>query len=150
MLQNCFILKTGGDWDSTTLYSNGREYFADFLYIEIKSNRDSEEIHTHGGIANGGTVQAYVSPQGSNGQQESICPGKIEMVFPLHKLTFVNEAPQLDCENTQILLDEINISDQLIDMLIEINALTNEVQAYLTLYKHHILGSDAIATLNLL
>ena len=150
MPENYFIFTTGGDWDSTTLYNNGDEYLADKLSIELKTARDDMGNPTRGGIANGGTMAAFVSPQNSNGQQEGIFPGKIELEFPLHKLTVVNDTPNFMIEATQILLDGADVTNQIIDLVIDIDAVNNDVQGYLLLYKHHVLGSDEIATLNLL
>jgi|GEM_PF-490564 len=147
---NYFIFSTGGDWDSTTLYNNADEYLADQLYIEIKSGRDDNGNPTRGGLSNGGNMTAYVSPQGSNGQQVSIFPSRIDLEFPLHKICLFNDTPNFQFEVTRIELDGVDVSNQVVDFLVNIDALKNDVQAYLMMYKHHLLGSDEVATLNLL
>ncbi len=150
MPTNYFIFSTGGDWDSTTLYNNGDEYLADQLYLELQSGRDDYGNLSKGGLTRGGQMTAFVSPQGSNGSQVGIFPGKIEMQFPVHKVTIENETPTFLIEFTKVLLDDEDVTAQVTDLLVNIDAVNNDVQAYVMMYKPHFLSSDEVATINLI
>jgi len=149
MPTNYFIFSTGGDWDSTTLYNNGEEYMADRLYIELKSGRDEFGDICRGGLSNGGDMVAYVIPQDS-GREVGIFPGRIDLEFPLHKITLINETPNFAIEFTQVILDGQDVTNQIVDFTTNIDPINNDVQAYILLYKPHFLSADEVATINLL
>lgn len=150
MPTNYFIFSTGGDWDSTTLYNNGDECLADQLYLDLKSGRDDYGNLRKGGLSDGGQMTAYVSPQGENGAQVGVFPGKIDLSFPMHKITIENDTPNFMIEFTKVFLDGQDISQQVTDLFVNIDAINNEVKAYVMMYKPHFLGADEVATINLL
>ncbi|HWD39831.1 MAG TPA: hypothetical protein VG944_13360 [Fimbriimonas sp.] len=147
---NYFIFNTGGDWDSTTLYNNGEEFMANQLFIQLNTYRDMDGRPMRGGIGNGGEITAYVQPQDDNAGQYAIFPGKIDLECPTHKLTLENTSPMFAFEFTRVVLDNVDISDQVVDVEVNIDAINNEVSGYVTVYKPHFLGADEIATYNLL
>ncbi len=149
MPTNYFIFSTGGDWDSTNLYNNGNEYMADRLYLDLKAGRDEWGNFTRGGISNGGDMTALVVPQGS-GQEMGVFPGKIDLEFPAHRITVQNDTPQFAIEFTRILLDGVDVTDNVVDFVTDIDAINNNVQAYIMMYKPHFLSADEVMTINLL
>jgi hypothetical protein len=146
---NYFIFNTGGDWDSTTLYNNGEEFFADRLFVEFQVNRDFDGGPLRGGIPNGGDSTAFVEAQGGGGQF-AIFPGKIDFEMPTHKLTIVNTSPQFAFEFTQVIFDNVDVTSEVVEIQVNIDAVNNEVSGYIVLFKHHFLSADEVATYNLI
>ncbi|HLK14022.1 MAG TPA: hypothetical protein VKT78_04390 [Fimbriimonadaceae bacterium] len=150
MPSNYFIFSTGGDWDSTTLYNNGDEYMADRLYIDLKAGRDDFGNFVRGGLVDGNAdATAMVVPQGTS-QEVGIFPGKIDLEFPMHKVTVHNDTPQFAIEFTRVILDGADVTEQVVDFVTDIDAVNNNVQAYIMLYKPHFLAADEVATINLI
>jgi hypothetical protein len=147
---NYFIFSTGGDWDSTTLYNNGQEYLANKLFIQLNTARDMDGSPMRGGIGNGGSMTAYVLPQGDNAGEFAIFPGRIDLEVPTHKITVENTSPQFAIEFTTVNLDGQDVTAQVVDLEVNVDAVNNEVSGFITLYKPHFLGSDEVATYNLL
>jgi hypothetical protein len=145
---NYFIFNTGGDWDSTTLYNNGQEFLANRLFVDLQVVRDFDGTPLRGGIANGGNITAFVEPQ--DGGQFAIFPGQIDFEMPLHKVTLINSSPQFAFEFTQVIYDNVDVTSEVVEVQINIDAVNNEVSGYIVLYKHHFLAADECATINLL
>jgi hypothetical protein len=145
-----FIFNTGGDWDSTTLFLNGQEFAANRLFIELSTGRDGYGQPCRGGIGNGGDMSAYVLPQDDSQGQFPIFPGKIDLEFPLHKLSIENISPQFAIEFTRIVMDNEDITDKIVDLQIDIDAPEDRATAYLSLYRPHLLGADEVASFNLI
>ena len=146
---NYFIFNTGGDWDSTGLYLNGDEFAADRLYLKIETGRDYDGEPRKGGLRNGGQGTCYANPQGKS-EEWAIFPGKIDLEFPTHKVTLENQSPTFALELTKVTLDGQDVSDELLDLEIDVNAINDQVTAYLTLYKPKLFGADEIATYTLI
>ncbi|MHB8635094.1 MAG: hypothetical protein ACYC96_01320 [Fimbriimonadaceae bacterium] len=150
MPSNYFIFSTSGDWDSTTLFNNGDEYVADRLYIDLKAGRDDFGNFVRGGLVNGSAdATALVVPQGTT-QEVGIFPGRIDLEFPTHKVTITNDTPQFAIEFTRIVLDGADVTEQVVDFVTDIDAVNNNVQGYIMLYKPHLLAADEVATINFL
>lgn len=147
---NYFIFNTGGDWDSTSLYLNGEEFPANRLLIEAQTGRDYDGDPRRGGFRNGGDMTALVLPQQSGAGEWAIFPGKIDLEFPMHKVTIENQSPTFAIELTRVWLDNREVTEEVLDIGIDINAIDNQVSAFLTLFKPHLLGADEVATYNLL
>lgn len=147
---NYFIFNTEGDWDSTTLYLNGQEFVANQLFIELSTVKDEFGEPVRGGLANGGQMSAYVQPQDSQAAEFAIFPGKIDLEFAMHKVTVENPSPQFAIEFTRVTMDNEDITDKIIDLQINIDAIANQASAYISLYKHHLLGRDEVASFNLI
>jgi hypothetical protein len=146
---NYFIFNTNGDWESTTLYNNGQEFFANKLVLELNCNRDYDGGPLRGGINNGGTISAYAEPQDGNSQY-AIFPGKMDFEVPTHKLEIENTSPQFAFEFTRIILDGVDVTNEVVDIEIDVDAVNNEVSGFITLFKHHFLSANEVATYNLL
>jgi hypothetical protein len=147
---NYFIFNTGGDWDSTTLYNNGEEFASSKLFIELSTNRDLDGRPIRGGLSNGGSMTAYVLPQGDNPDEYAIFPGKIDIEVPTHKVTIENTSPQFAIEFTRVWLDGNEVTEQVTDIEINVDAVNNQVSGYITVFKPHFLAADEVATYNLL
>lgn len=147
---NYFIFSTGGDWDSTSLYLNGEEFPSQKLIIQFETGRDYDGDPRRGGLENGGQATAYVLPQQGGAGEWAIFPGKIDLEFPTHRVTIENNSPTFAIELTKVRLDSEDVSHQLLDLVVEIDAIENRASAYLTLFKPRLLGADEIATYTLI
>jgi len=145
-----FIFSTGGDWDSTTLFLNGDEFPASKLYIELITGRDEFGDLVRGGLGNGGQMSASILPQEDGSYEQAIFPGRIDLEFPTHKVTIENNSPMFAIEMTSVVLDGIDISGEITELQVNIDAIANEVSAFLTVYRPHVFASDEVVTYNLL
>jgi hypothetical protein len=145
-----FIFNTGGDWDSTTLFLNGEEFLASKLFVDLQTGRDEFGNLVRGGLANGGQMQAYVVPQDDGAPEQAMFPGRIDFEFPTHRITIENESPMFAIEMTSVILDGQDVSNEVTEIQINIDAVNNEVSAYLTLYRPHVFAADEVATYTLL
>lgn len=147
---NYFIFNTGGDWDSTSLYLNGEEFPANRLYLRFETGRDYDGEPRKGGVQNGGQATAFALPQQSGAGEWALFPGKIDLEFPTRRVTITNDSPNFAIEMTRVWLDGQDVSNELLDLEIDIDAIENRVTAYLTLYKPHFFGADEVATYTLI
>src|SRR4051812_21960804 len=111
-----FIFNTGGDWDSTTLFLNGEEYPASRLFLQLETGRDAYGQPRRGGLQNGGQMEAFILPQDQSLNEQAIFPGRIDLEFPMHKVTIENETPNFVIEMTRILLDGKDVSNEISDL----------------------------------
>lgn len=144
------VFSTGGDWDSTTLYNNGQEVMASQLFVEMHAGRDDFGNPNRGGVQDGGEIDAIVRPQDNPQTQLGIFPGRLEMNFPGHTLVVENTHPAFAFEFTRIWYNGVDVTNNLVDLLVNIDADQNIVQAYITLYKPHWLSADEVATYNII
>src|SRR5947209_3676306 len=143
---NNVLFRTGGDWDSTYLENNGAEVPAAQLFVEIHCGRDDFNDECYGGIDTGGEITAVIRPQDDPQQQIGIFPGRLEMVFPGHILIVENTHPGFAFEFTRVLYNGRDVTDNLVDLYVDVNAVDDVVRAYITLYKPHWITSDEVAT----
>ena len=147
---NHLVFSTGGDWDSTTLYNNGVEVLAAQLFVELHAGRNAYGEPDRGGIYNGGEMTAIVRPQEDPQQEWAIFPGRLEMNFPGHNLAVENLHPTFAFGATHVWHNGRDVTQNVIDLYVDINAVDNVVQAYVTLYRPHWLGADEVATYTIL
>jgi hypothetical protein len=147
---NNYVFNTGGDWDSTTLYNNGGEVLAAQLYVELHAGRDAFDQPDRGGVYEGGEISAIVRPQDNPNMEMGIFPGRLEMNFPGHGIVIENTHPGFAFEFTRVAFDGRDVTGNVVDLLVNINATDNIVQAYITLYKPHWLTADEVATYTIL
>ena len=146
---NNVTFKTGGDWDSTTLFNNGAEVLAERLFLEAHAGRDEDGEPVRGGVNDGGEMTAAIYPQGGGGEM-GIFPGRAEFEFPGHSLIIENTHPAFAFEFTQVWYNGEDVSNKVIDVYVDIDAGNNNVKAYITLYRAHFLGADEVATINII
>lgn len=147
---NNYVFSTGGDWDSTTLYNNGAEVLASQFYVELHAGRDAFNAPDRGGVYDGGEITAIVRPQDNPNVEMGIFPGRLEMNFPGHNIVMENTHPAFSFEFTRISYNGRDVTGNIVDLLVNINAMDNVVQAYITLYKPHWLTADEVATYTIL
>ena len=147
---NYFIFSTGGDWDSTSLYLNGEDFPSQKLFLKFETGRDYDGDPRKGGLELGGEATAFALPQQSGAGEWAIFPGKIDLEFPTHRVTIENNSPTFAIELTKVRLDSEDVSDQLLDLEIDIDAIENRATAYITLFKPKLFGADEIATYTLI
>lgn len=147
---NNVVFSTGGDWDSTTLYNNGQEVMAAQLFVELVTGRDDYGEPTAGGINNGGEITAIVRPQENPQEQIGIFPGRLEMNFPGHTIIMENTHPAFTFEFTRVWYNGRDVTNNVLDVYVDINSVDDVVKAYITLYKPHWIASDEVATYSIL
>jgi len=143
---NNYVFSTGGDWDNTTLYNGGVEVPAAQLYVEMHAGRDDFNNPDRGGVFDGGEITAIVRPQDNPSTEAGIFPGRLELNFPGHALVIENTHPGFAFEFTRISYNGRDVTANIVDLLVNVNAIDNVVQAYITLYKAHWFSSDEVAT----
>lgn len=147
---NNVVFSTGGDWDSTTLYNNGIEVLAAQLFVEIRAGRDGWGEPDRGGVYNGGEITAIVRPQDNPNLPIGIFPGRLELNFPGHGIVVENSHPGFAFEFTRIWYNGRDVTSNIVDLYVDVNAVDNVVRAYITLYRAHWLGADEVATYNII
>lgn len=144
------VFNTGGDWETTTLFNNGEEVLAAQMFVEIQTGRDDFGDPTAGGIENGGEITAIVRPEDNPDDQVGIFPGRLELNFPGHTIVLENTHPTFMFEFTRVWYNGRDVTQNLLDLYVDINAVDNVVKAYITLYKPHWIAADEVATYNIL
>lgn len=147
---NNVVFNTGGDWGSTTLDNNGVEVMAAQLFVEMHAGRNEFGEPDRGGVYTGGEITAIIRPQDNPDAEYGIFPGRLEMTFPGHTLILENTHPGFAFEFTHVLYNGRDITNNIVDLYVDINAVDNVVTAYVTLYKAHWLGADEVATYNII
>lgn len=147
---NNVVFSTGGDWDSTTLHNNGVEVAAAQLFVELHAGRDEYGDARRGGVNLGGEMTAIIRPQDDPSQEIGIFPGRLALQFPAHQVIVENQNPAFAFEFTRVWMDGRDITDSVLDLYVDVNAVDNVVKAYAVIYKPHWFGSDEVATFNLL
>jgi hypothetical protein len=79
-----------------------------------------------------------------------IFPGRLEMDFPGHSLIIENTHPMFAFEFTRVNYNGTDVTRNIVDLLVNIDADNNIVQANITLYKAHWLSADEVATYNII
>ncbi len=147
---NNMVFATGGDWDTTTLQNNGVEVLAAQMFVELAAGRNDYGEPANGGVGLGGTITATVRLQEDPNNAIGIFPGRLEMSFPGHTLVIENTHPAFAFEFTRVWHNGADVTNQIVDAYVDIDAINNNVKAYLTLYKHHFLAASEVATYNII
>ena len=143
---NNLQFRTGGDWDSTTLFSNGFEIAAAQLFIELRAGRDDWGEPIHGGIFEGADLTALVRPAEDPYSPWDIFPGRITLDFPGYSLAMENNHPEVYLPHTRVYLNGEDITERVVDFVVDINAVDNLVSAYVTIYKSRFWRRDEVIT----
>jgi hypothetical protein len=149
MLNN-MVFSTGGSWDSTTLYNNGQEVMAAQLFVELNAGMDEFGEPCNGGIHTGGEMVAIVRPQYNPQEEIGIFPGRLELIFPGHNVIIENGHPAFLFEATRVWFDGRDVTDRVMQIHVDINAIDDIVRAYIVIYKPHWIAADEVATYNLI
>lgn len=147
---NEMVFKTGGEWDSTFLHNNGSEVHAAQLFVQLLAGRDEGGTPVRGGIARGGELTAIVRLQSNPEKEAGILPGRLEMIFPRHQVAVENRHPSFAFEATRVWHNGKEVTNSVVELYVDINAVDNVVRAYITIYRPHWFGPDEVATYNIL
>ncbi len=143
---NDMTFQTGGDWSSTTLYNNGVEVLAAQLFVQILAGRDEWDNPIRGGIYDGTDLTALVRPQQDPDQAWDILPGRVTLTFPGHAVVVENYHPMVDPDATRVWYNGQDVTDRVVDVYVDVNALDDVVKAYITVYKPHWIRTDEVIT----
>ncbi len=143
---NDMTFQTGGDWANTTLYNNGVEVPAAQLFVELRAGRDEWDNPVQGGIYDGTDLTAIVRPQDSPDEAWDILPGRLTLTFPGHTVVLENYHPMVDLDATRVWYNNQEITNRVVDVYIDVNALEDAVKAYVTVYKPHWIATDEVIT----
>jgi hypothetical protein len=144
------VFVTGGDWDSTTLHNNGFELAAQQLLLEIRAGRDEFDEPIDGGIWEGCDMTAFVRPMDNPDAPFDALPGRITLRFPFHEVIVENITPFVDPRGTRVFLDGRDVSDQLVDLVVNIDAGNDMVEAVISVYRNRFLFRDEVIITDLL
>lgn len=147
---NNFLFRTGGDWETTYLHNHGQEVLAAQLFVELQAGRDGFGEPNEGGIQLGGDLNALVRLQDDPEEPYSILPGRLELQFPGHSVVLENGHPHGHFEYTNVWFNNRNVTEQIIELYVDINAVDNVVQAFITIFKPRWFGDDEVATFQLI
>lgn len=140
------VFRTGGNWDSTTLFNNGIEVAAAQLFIQLEAGRDEFGEPIHGGIFEGADLTAFVRPAEDIENPWDILPGRVSLDFPGTTIILENLHPAVYLDHTRIYLNGENITERVVDLYVDINAVDDVVSAYVTVYKNHWFRRDEVIT----
>lgn len=143
---NDITFQTGGDWNSTTLYNNGVEVQAAQLFVEVRAGRDEYDNPMKGGIYDGTDLTAIVRPQDAPDDALDILPGKLTLTFPGHEIVLENYHPMADPEATRVWYNGQDVTNRVVDVYIDVNALDDVVKAFVSVYKPHFIATDEVIT----
>lgn len=143
---NELIFRTGGSWDMTTLFNRGMEVNAAQLFIDLRAGRDEWGDPIRGGVFEGADLTALVRPAEDPYSPWDVLPGRLTMEFPGYQLILENFHPGVYLDNTRVYMNGENITDRVIDLYVDINAVDDVVSAYVTVYKSHFFRRDEVIT----
>ncbi len=143
---NDMVFRTGGDWDSTTLFNNGFEVMAAQLFVELRAGRDEYDEPVRGGIYEGTDLTALVRPQENPDAPYDVLPGRLTLIFPAGQVVLENAHPGVYLDQTRVFLNGDDITDRIVDLYVDINAVDDVVSAWLTIYKSRFFLRDEVIT----
>lgn len=147
---NDVLFRTGGDWDSTTLHNQGYEVPAAQMRVELRAGRDEWDEPTAGGIREGADLAAYIRPQDSPERPYDILPGRLTLEFPGYTVVLENSHPRVETEYTRVWLNGEEVTERIVDLYVDINAIDDVAEAWLSLYKTRWFRRDELTTYTLL
>lgn len=146
---NNVVFTTGGSWETTSLFNNEQEVMAVQLFVELHAGRDEWDDPSNGGISTGGEMTALVRPQDSPMEEWPVFPGRLEMNFPGHQIIVENMHPVFAFEYTRVWYNGRDVTNNVMDIFVDINAADNIVRAFITIYKDNWFTTDEVATFNI-
>lgn len=149
-MRNDLVFRTEGSWDTTTLFNNGYEVAAAQLYIELRAGRDDYGDEVAGGIWEGADLTALVRPADDPLAPFDIFPGRISLEFPGYRIVLENDHPEVDLRHLRIWFNGDDVTSRIVDLVVDINAVDDFVQAFATIYKSRFLLRDEVITHNII
>ena len=118
--------------------------------LEIRAGRDEFDEPMDGGIWEGCDMTAFVSPMENPDAPFDALPGRVTLRFPFHEVIVENLTPFVDARGTRVFLDGRDVSDQLVDLVVNIDAGNDMVEAVISVYRNRFLFSDEVIITDLL
>lgn len=149
---NSFLYQTrDNQWDETRLLDMNRsgddkQVNASRLYVHLTT----DEV----GIGSGGELQLSLCPEDAPATVVGILPGRLEIdivhgQFGDVNVVIENNNPAGDFEDTRVWFNEIEVTDQVIEVAYDVNPAENYITGYVRLHKGRLLGKDEITTFTL-
>ncbi len=110
---------------------------------------DETDQPVAGGISLGGEIQAWLRPQDCLDDEIPIFPGSIRFTTPLGELVLENKSPDLDFADTLVFWNGVEITNNILDVRIDVNAVDNIVESEIKIYEPRILVEDEIHSVSL-
>lgn len=143
---NDILFRTDGTWDGTTLHNNGYEVAAAQLFIELKAGRDEWGDPIAGGIHEGADLVALVRPADDPLDPFDLLPGRITLEFPDDRIILENVHPGVHLEHTRVWYNGDDVTDRVVDLYVDINAVDNVTSVWITVYKSRWFRRDEVIT----
>lgn len=143
---NDVVFRTDGTWDGTTLHNNGYEVPAAQLYLELRAGRDEWDEPVDGGIEVGADLTALVRPAEDPHAPFDLLPGRVTLAFPGGSVVLENLHPGVDPRHTRVFFNGDDVTDRVVDLVVDINAVDNVTDAWLSLYRNRWFRRDEVVT----
>lgn len=151
MLNNFLYQTRDNQWDETRLLDMNRagddkQVNASRLYVHLTTDGV--------GISGGGDLQLYLCPENDPNTGVGIIPGRLEIdivhgQFGDVNAVIENNNPAGDFGDTRVWFNEIEVTDQIMEIAYDVNPAENYITGYLRLHKGRLLGRDEITTFTL-
>ena len=151
MLNNFLYQTRDNQWDETRLLDMNRpgddkQVNASRLYVHLTTDGV--------GIQNGGELQLYLCPENDPNTGVGIIPGRLEVDI-VHgqsgdvNVVIENNNPAGDFDDTRVWFNEIEVTDQVVEIAYDVNPAENYITGYVKLFKGRLLGRDEVTTFTL-
>lgn len=143
LMTSNYLFNTGGSWETTYLLNHGQEVATDRLFLQITVERNALDRRI------GGEMTAYVDIAGSGGRV-AVFPGRLEIDAPGHNLVVENIHPRVQFDQTRVWYEQVEITEQVFEVFVEVDSPQNNVQGFVTLFKGRLIGPDKLETFSVL
>lgn len=145
-IMNEVVFQTQGEWATTTLYNNSEEVAAAQLFIELQAGRDEYGNPDRGGIYDGTDLTAIVRLSDDPDTPIDLLPGCVTLNFPGHTILLENYHPMVELDATRVTYNGNDVTNRIVDLYVDVNAVDDVVKAYITIYKAHWIATDEAIT----
>ena len=151
-MANSFLYQTrNNQWDETRLLDMNRpgddkQVDAGRLYVHLKCDTK--------GIEGGGDLQLYICPESDPNTGVGIIPGRLEIdivhgEFGDSNVVIENNNAAGDFDDTRVWYNEIEVTDQIVEVAYDVNPAEDYITGYIRLFKGKLLGRDEVSTFTL-
>lgn len=155
---NDFAFQTSGSWDTTSVIYNGQNWdAARCFFVELRTDGDW-------GVSDGGEITGtatFVDPSVNQADYSDplamptiitpIFPGRISFTaVGKPTITIENIDPDFEFLNTVVMMDGVDISNDIVALKFDIDAINDAVTGWVKYISSAILGLEDITTLYIL